>query len=1042
MKNVLLFLDGATYAATWTVGPLLLSSFLLEDSRQTNVGDASHPSDVDVTATMGRPVSSTNALNLATNIFRPLLSTSPSKAGADNVVVPLLHESQSEIWKSIPGRMSYVMLAFVAGNIIGNYVAKRSSTSYRMSRLRLRKMKSVSSSRLLVIMSSALSAILMMNWGFGTSTFLGWIFIRFVTAFINGGLITWGNRHLDNIFQHSKENTCESDLQMIEEGRPFLSRNDAVSSPRDFTMKSSPMLWLNPNWLIGVSFSVLFSGFMFYPLNYVSLSIGLHNKFFAFLIFVVVFTLADRFLWRCYGRSVALKRFPSSTSTFDDARAVQTGILSNTSPNAGLIQRRKQPNHSEPLRGMFLEGEDHTTSASHHRPRINSLSSVESEVFFDCMEEIELGIGEAEESQTKSSQFHPMPAPRRQDNADQIAIYTNRRVVYPDITPAYVPAGEKVSGIPAGYMALNGNSLSKAQIKYQETQLWRRRERIQAIHARPHPWYPKIKKSYPHFIHGFTPNGMPVVYESPGKMNLKELFRNGCRVDDMIFHYCYLMEYLSNLESILTELHSNLDETCGNDWQEELAAYAHAKQTRLQSDSVSFGFVVVMDISGASPALLSGDVMTYLSRAGEINSLHYPGSMRRAIAIQAPYWLGAAWSAIKGVMPASVTVDLLSGSKTMEGGLKQYIDEEQIPAVYGGTSKFKLGEHPFEVGLRKLVETQRTDYIEEGEAVQEIDVVLSNDSCANPTDEMPEGRLRNRPSTYSQGYNSRASQLPSSYAIEWDDLGADYILIVASTLQFLAHMMIGAVELVLPLLLIIPPNQGIGFEARGVAIILFASCASILWLLRRTRLPSKIASIAETSPLSGFRIGLGSSAFLWLCVCFILFITPPNESKLGAFCLVFCFTLLFFSCTLGIASVNLLRQISISVFVEGNESLPRWCWFMNYDKETPSVCLFARASGFVLGAPVMRWYLVIPLEGSCFILLACVSGFLYTVSFSLHSVSPPPPTATDRKRRKVSPFVSAVVGMWSFLKELVSVALADTRFLMGFDVDNSRNIYE
>lgn len=115
---------------------------------------------------------------------------------------------------------------------------------------------------------------------------------------------------------------------------------------------------------------------------------------------------------------------------------------------------------------------------------------------------------------------------------------------------------------------------------------------------------------------------------------------------------------------------------------------------------------------------------------------------------------------------------------------------------------------------------------------------------------------------------------------------------------------------------------------------------------------------------------------------------------------------------------------------------------MNYDKETPSVCLFARASGFVLGAPVMRWYLVIPLEGSCFILLACVSGFLYTVSFSLHSVSPPPPTATDRKRRKVSPFVSAVVGMWSFLKELVSVALADTRFLMGFDVDNSRNIYE
>jgi hypothetical protein len=169
---------------------------------------------------------------------------------------------------------------------------------------------------------------------------------------------------------------------------------------------------------------------------------------------------------------------------------------------------------------------------------------------------------------------------------------------------------------------------------------------------------------------------------------------------------------------------------------------------------------------------------------------------------------------------------------------------------------------------------------------------------------------------------------------------------------------------------------------------------------------------------------------------------PPNESKLGALCLVFYFTLLFFSCTLGIASVNLLRKISISVFEEGNESLPRWCWFMKYDKETPNVCLFARASGFVLAAPAIRCYLVIPLRGSCFIVLACVSSFLYTVSFSLHSVSPPPPSATDRQRKKVSPFVSAVVGMWSFFKELVLVALADARFLMGDDINNSRSNYE
>ena len=104
---------------------------------------------------------------------------------------------------------------------------------------------------------------------------------------------------------------------------------------------------------------------------------------------------------------------------------------------------------------------------------------------------------------------------------------------------------------------------------------------------------------------------MPVVYESPGRMNLKELFRNGCSVDDMLFHYCYLMEYLSNLESILTELHENDEMEEGrssdnDDWQDELAGYAHNKQTRLQNDPVTFGFCVIMDVRGASPTSLSG----------------------------------------------------------------------------------------------------------------------------------------------------------------------------------------------------------------------------------------------------------------------------------------------------------------------------------------------------------------------------------------------------------------------------------------------------
>ena len=77
---------------------------------------------------------------------------------------------------------------------------------------------------------------------------------------------------------------------------------------------------------------------------------------------------------------------------------------------------------------------------------------------------------------------------------------------------------------------------------------------------------------------------------------------------------------------------------------------------------------------------------------GDINTLHYPGSMRQAVAVQAPFWIGVAWKAIKGVMPASVTVDLLSNAQTMEGGLKQYIDEDQIPVEYGVSQQIILLE--------------------------------------------------------------------------------------------------------------------------------------------------------------------------------------------------------------------------------------------------------------------------------------------------------------------------------------------------------------
>jgi hypothetical protein len=58
-----------------------------------------------------------------------------------------------------------------------------------------------------------------------------------------------------------------------------------------------------------------------------------------------------------------------------------------------------------------------------------------------------------------------------------------------------------------------------------------------------------------------------------------------------------------------------------------------------------------------------------------------------------------------------------------------------------------------------------------------------------------------------------------------------------------------------------------------------------------------------------------------------------------------------------------------------------------------------------------------------------VCGFLYVISFALHSASPPPPPTTTRRGRKVSQFAIAMTGLVNFIKDLMMVAVGDNKFL-------------
>ena len=507
-------------------------------------------------------------------------------------------------------------------------------------------------------------------------------------------------------------------------------------------------------------------------------------------------------------------------------------------------------------------------------------------------------------------------------------------------------------------------------------------------------------------------------------------------------------EYLSNLESVLTELYSN--EYDDDEWQEELAGYAHAKQTRLQSDPISFGFVVIMDISGASPTSLSGDVISYLQRAGETNSLHYPGSMRRLVAVQAPFWLGAAWGAIKGVLPASVTTDMFSGKQTMAGGLKQYIDENQIPAEYGGKSKFKLGEHPFEVGLRKLVQRQGEDVAAHDNddvfdkfPMNPLHGVSTWNSSLMAEKEPPSHHSL---SPYFEKENA-SKNMSSSIATsgkhtttrEWDDLETDYVLIVATTLHILLHSVIGSIELALPLCVIYPTLYGgMGFEARRNGYIVFASCAMISLTMKRTKFSRVAWDIAEKSPLRGFRIGIGAMGFFLLCISLI-----SSDSAFGFLCLVAYFALVYFSGAVGTVSVEYLRCVALRSFKTGNDTLPILFVWMQGTESTIASGL-GKMVGYFSVASIFRWSTrqqrPFPLGASFHLCLAaCLCWILYIVSFSLRTVSVSATHTSsqgpnNKRRKKKSQFAQAMLGWLTFVKELFMVAYSDILFLVDTTV--------
>jgi CRAL/TRIO domain len=664
------------------------------------------------------------------------------------------------------------------------------------------------------------------------------------------------------------------------------------------------------------------------------------------------------------------------------------------------------------------------------RSRVESSTSVDE--YFDCrsvlsdFDDVHLVDEEAAFSQ----------------GSTELAIYCNNRCVFGDGRGAYVPPGESPCCVPSTYVTFHGGNQGRARAAWEETQRWRLEKRVWRIHTLPNPWFAKIKHAYPHFVHGHSKAGFPIIYEQPGQMDLKRLFLEGCQVEDMLYCYTFFMEFVSNVICTKDEVRAKLGPN----------PPSHGSST--------WGIMVVMDVKGAGLSHLSGNVARYVKSAGDINSAHYPMSMKRAFVINAPFWLGGAWSGIKGLLPDSVQVDILS-ERMYPSALREYIDEDQIPPEYGGTSSFSLGQHPYEVELRQLVD--RVAQVDETDDAPEPDWACSRADATMPLSSGSDDRvnaLQSGPVAASaflddakaQPLRRRVHSVDRTLQehvndMSWKGHGRRYPstearrFAVATLLLGSYHALEGVAELCLPFWILSPASVGgLGYEPPRSCVVMFCSSFVLLCLTRRAPFGA-VLRLPHTFPLKALRVATGLESLLLAALALATLKVPEGErassALLTAATILVLSTLVMASAT-GRAAVGSLHGRS-ALDLAGraastSSSFPSWLVaLLESGQSTFMLALVSETAGILFGAPLLCWCFsgLSPLyASSALLLISWCQLLVYAFTFSPAAraslknerESPSHPRKQPRRNHRC--------GCLPILSEAVAVSTGDVASLM------------
>jgi len=224
-------------------------------------------------------------------------------------------------------------------------------------------------------------------------------------------------------------------------------------------------------------------------------------------------------------------------------------------------------------------------------------------------------------------------------------------------------------GIPTRYVVMQSGDRAKAQEALDATLKWRKEHNVDTILTRPHAAFDLCKAVFPHYFLGRDNQGDVVFLQRPAMTDLQLAKKNKISLEDLLFHYVFVNEYL---------------------WQ------------ILESQKPLGTMTSVIDLTGLQLSVLrKREMIQFMKLTVSTMDSHFPQRAHKTLIVNAPKWFNTLYKLVSPMMRESTRakIEIHARGRKQDEALKKYLSQEardSLPPSFWNKEKRgrkKKGKH-------------------------------------------------------------------------------------------------------------------------------------------------------------------------------------------------------------------------------------------------------------------------------------------------------------------------------------------------------------